>query len=67
MIEETRYLAYLLRIWVTCHGETVACRAVLLDPHSGEQRGFSDLESLFTAIREAVEKGTQMEKDDRPE
>ena len=67
MLEETRYMAYLLRLWVSSHGETLTCRAVLLDPHSGEQRGFADLESLFRTIKEAVEKETQTDKDGRRE
>jgi len=62
MFGETRYLAYLLRLWVTDHGDVLICRAVLLDPHSGEQRAFAGLESLFAFIREEAEKGTRQKE-----
>lgn len=63
MSNESRYLAYLVRLWVTPHGKSMTCRAMLVDPHSEEKRGFSDLEGLFTYIREAVRNETRTEID----
>jgi hypothetical protein len=46
-IEQLRYLAYLLRLWgVDVNGEVV-WRASLEDSHTGERRGFADLDRLF--------------------
>jgi hypothetical protein len=52
---ETRYVAYLLRVWVRHRNGEITCRAVLVDPHTGEERVFADLESLICYLRTAVE------------
>jgi hypothetical protein len=46
--EDKRYLAFLLRLWR--EGETASWRAMLEDPHTGERRGFADLNKLFDFI-----------------
>jgi hypothetical protein len=48
---EQRYMAYLLRLWQVNTTETAVWRASLEDPHTGEQKGFADLESLFTFLK----------------
>jgi hypothetical protein len=42
------YLAYLVRLWR--EGEGAPWRAMVEDPHSGERRGFGDLQSLFAFL-----------------
>lgn len=63
MPEEPRYLAYLVRLWLTGHGEDVGCRAMLLDPHSNRQQGFPDLDSLFAYIRRAAQDGATSDRE----
>ncbi len=49
--EQPEYLAYLLRLWrVTAVGAPV-WRASLEDPHSGEQRIFPDLGTLYAFLQ----------------
>jgi len=48
--EQRRYLAYMLRLWqVSSDGEPI-WRASLESPHSGERRGFANLEMLFAFL-----------------
>lgn len=52
VIEQQRYLAYMLRLrQVSGEGEPV-WRASLESPHTGERYGFANLESLFTFLKE---------------
>lgn len=53
MTEGTRYLAFLLRLWVTRQDETLVYRVALENPHTGERRAFADLETLFDYLRRA--------------
>lgn len=62
MPNESRYLAYLVRFWLTGHDEHIACRAMLVDTHSDEKKGFSDLDSLFAYIRRAVQDGATIQR-----
>lgn len=55
MQSETRYRAYLVRMWVTRRDGSLTCRIVLVDPHTGEERAFADLESLVCYLRATVE------------
>lgn len=55
MFSETRYLAYLLRMWVTRRDGSFGYRIVLLNPHTDEEHVFADLESLIRHLRTAVE------------
>jgi len=50
--EHDRYRAYLLRLWRASGDECSLWRASLEDPHTGERRGFADLESLFAFLKE---------------
>ena len=54
MLSETRYFAYLLRMWVTQRDGTFIYRIVLVNPHTGEERVFADLESLICYLRTTV-------------
>jgi hypothetical protein len=45
-----QYAAYLLRLWRVESAGTYTWRASLEDPHTGKQRGFADLESLFVYL-----------------
>ena len=50
--KEPDYFSWLLRLWrVVAAGNTV-WRASLEDPHTGEQRGFADLDELLGFLRE---------------
>ena len=45
--DQVRYLAYMLRLWQVHIDGEVRWRASIEDPHTGERRGFADLEALF--------------------
>lgn len=51
---ETRYLAYMLRLWVVRRGETLLCRAQLENPHTGSHHAFANLEDLFNYLAQEV-------------
>jgi len=55
--EQRRYYSYLLRLWQVDGAGTPIWRASLEDPHTGERRGFPDLESLFAFLKEQIEAG----------
>jgi hypothetical protein len=44
------YLAFLLRLWR--EGQSAPWRAMLVDPSTGERRGFADLTKLFAFLQE---------------
>jgi hypothetical protein len=44
--ESRRYLACMLRLWQVGSGEEPTWRASLENPHTGERRGFANLEAL---------------------
>ena len=46
-----RYLAFMLRLWLV-DGESSAWHASLEDSHTGERRGFGNLELMFEFIKE---------------
>jgi hypothetical protein len=51
-IREPRYLAYMLRLWQVGSGEELTWRASLENPHTGERRGFANLEALVAFLEE---------------
>ncbi len=51
--DESTYLSYLLRLWRGADKERPVWHASLEHPISGERRGFSSLEALFTFLRRA--------------
>jgi len=60
--EQRRYLAYMLRLWqVSSDGEPI-WRASLESPHSGERRGFANLEMLFAFLEEKTVELAQHEE-----
>lgn len=50
--EQRQYFSYLLRLWQVSSAGSRVWRASLEDPHTGERRGFADLESLFAFLEE---------------
>ncbi len=50
--EQRHYHAYLLRLWRTGDGDSAVWRVLLEDPHTGERRGFADLNSLIAFLQE---------------
>lgn len=60
-----RYLAYLLRLWQVQDREQFAWRASLQDAHTGECRGFPDLETLLAFLRTETAKA-DLADDRRP-
>ena len=53
--ENRRYLAYMLRLWQVNTTDMAVWRASLEDPHTGEQKGFADLESLFMFLKKQTD------------
>lgn len=59
MKKQPNYLSYLLRLWrvndeAQSGVEGAAWRVSLEDPHTGERKGFADLEALFGFLRTQV-------------
>ncbi|MCL4489180.1 MAG: hypothetical protein M1570_13770 [Chloroflexi bacterium] len=52
------YWAFMLRLWQVRSGSAVAWRASLEDPHTGERKGFADLESLLAFLQERTAGGS---------
>lgn len=50
---QRRYLAYLLRLWLSDNGGEPAWRGSLEDP-SGSRIGFGDAQSLFEYLRQEM-------------
>jgi hypothetical protein len=56
--ERADYVSYMLRLWragedvVKCDEEQALWRASLENAHTGERRGFANLEELFDFLRE---------------
>ncbi len=50
--EPHAYLAYMLRLWRVNTEAGPVWRTSLEDPHTGERRGFADLEALFAFLDE---------------
>jgi hypothetical protein len=45
------YLSYLLRLWLAGDNDPPEWRAALLDPLTGERRGFASLEAMTTFLQ----------------
>ena len=45
------YLSYLLRLWLAGDNDPAEWRAALIDPLTGERRGFASLEEMTTYLR----------------
>jgi len=50
--EPGRYLAYMLRLWQVGGGDEPTWRVLLESPHTGERRGFANLEALVAFLVE---------------
>lgn len=46
------YVAYMVRFWREQSGRQLVWRASLEDPHTGERKGFANVESLLAFLRE---------------
>jgi len=44
------YATYLLRIWPANATDNISWRAILVNPHTGERRGFPNLNALFICL-----------------
>ncbi len=62
--EQQRYLAYMLRLWQVSSDREPIWRASLESPHSGERKGFSNLEMLFAFLAEQM--GGQPKRKEQP-
>jgi hypothetical protein len=49
--ERPGYRSYLLRLWRACNGDRSTWRASLEDSHTGERRGFADLERMLAFLQ----------------
>jgi hypothetical protein len=58
------YLAYLLRLWQVEIRHKPVWHASLEDPHTGERKGFPDLESLCAFLEVQTAAHAQSAKDD---
>ncbi len=56
-----RYRAYLLRLWDANPRGPPAWHASLEDAHTGERRGFADLEQLLAFLTAAIGDGRNAE------
>jgi hypothetical protein len=67
--EQRGYLAYMLRLWRVDTKEGTAWRASVESPHTGERRGFANLEALFVFLVEktgGVARGVQPQAKPEP-
>jgi hypothetical protein len=62
MTEQPGYLAYLLRLWRVNDDGKPVWRASLESPHTGERRGFANLELLFAFLEEKTVELAQREE-----
>lgn len=53
--DPSRYLSYLLRLWLATGDDEITWRALLEDPVTGERQGFLSLEALFAFILEQTQ------------
>ncbi len=60
--ERPHYFAYLLRLWQVAANSEVVWRASIEDPHTGERRGFSNLDRLFEFLRQRTLDSTRSEE-----
>lgn len=60
-----QYQAYMLRLWQVTSSDAVVWRASLEDPHTGERKGFADLESLLAFLKTQTEIGADSSRPDR--
>lgn len=54
MVEEQRYVAYLVRLWAVHRNGDLVWRASAADTRTGERRNFADLAGLFAFLQAAV-------------
>ena len=61
--EISDYISYLLRVWQTSSEENAAWRASLESPHTGERKGFADLDNLFAFLRQQTSAAFDSDED----
>lgn len=49
-------MAFLLRLWCVKDEDGVVWRASLEDAHTGERKGFADVQSLFAFLNERTQR-----------
>jgi hypothetical protein len=58
MTKQRAYVAYLLRLWRVVSDDgahSPVWRASVEDPHTGQRRGFADLDRLYDFLRQETE------------
>ena len=55
------YLSYLLRLWLAGSNDQPEWRLVLIDPQTGERRGFASLEALMDYLQTRMKEVTSSE------
>jgi hypothetical protein len=63
-MKHSGYLSYLLRLWKVRQGENITWQASLDNPHTGERKGFANLETLVAFLEERMSETNCQEKDD---
>jgi hypothetical protein len=53
--KQRRYLAYLLRLWLSDNAGRPVWRGSLEDPHTGSRIGFGDVQSLLAYLSRQTE------------
>jgi hypothetical protein len=53
--QSPRYLAFLLRLWCVDVEDGIVWRASLEDAHTGERRGFADLQIMYVFLVQQLE------------
>jgi hypothetical protein len=54
-MSQQRYVAYLLRLWLSDNADQPVWRGSLENPHTGNRIGFSDAQSLLAHLRRQTE------------
>jgi hypothetical protein len=63
-LEQSRYLAYMLRLWQAKTAKTATWRASLESSLTGERQGFASLDDLFEFLRRETDALSREEDDE---
>jgi hypothetical protein len=63
-LEQSRYLAYMLRLWQVKTAKKTTWRASLESSLSGERQGFASLDDLFEFLRRETDALSRKEDDE---
>jgi hypothetical protein len=62
MPPKQKYIAYMLRLWRANGTGHSDWQASLEDPHNGKQIGFADLTSLFSYLKDQIDRDREKEE-----